>query len=113
LQQQSVVLQGPAWPGQPMTLTIARRQHDGSDAGDTRAEVFETTLTLDLPRLGALQAHLRLSGATVAVSLESPAGSTAAELDAALPGLRTALEAHGLVPVLLQAIAGSAPVDAR
>jgi hypothetical protein len=104
LQQQAVVLHGPAWPGQPATIEIAREragaEHPAADDGGSA--VFNATLTLDLPRLGKLVARLRLSGDTIAATFES---AKADALAAALPEFRASLEAHGLTPVLLEAVA--------
>ncbi len=107
LQQQAVVLHGPAWPGQPATIKIARERGgaDDSAADGSAAPVFDATLTLDLPRLGMLVARLRLSGETVAATFESARTDT---LAAALPEIRASLQAHGLTPVLLQAVAPDA-----
>lgn len=103
LQQQTVVLQGPAWLGQPATIEIAREragaEHPAADNG--ASAVFNATLTLDLPRLGKLVARLRLSGETIAAAFESARADT---LAAALPEFHASLEAHGLTPVLLQAL---------
>lgn len=103
LQQQAVVLQGPAWPGQAATIEIAREragtEHPAADDG--AATVFDATLTLELPRLGKLIARLRLSGETVAATFES---ARADSLAAALPEFRAGLQAHGLTPVLLRAV---------
>ncbi|MFN3567130.1 MAG: flagellar hook-length control protein FliK, partial [Burkholderiaceae bacterium] len=103
LQQQAVVLQGPAWPGQPVTIEIAR-ERGGTDhpaADDDASVVFNATLALDLPRLGKLVARLRLSGATIAATFESARAESLADC---LPEFRAGLEAHGLTPVLLQAV---------
>lgn len=103
LQQQAVVLHGPAWPGQPATIEIGREragaEHPAADDGGST--VFNATLALDLPRLGKLVARLRVSGETVAATFESARADT---LAAALPEFHASLEAHGLTPVLLQAI---------
>lgn len=103
LQQQAVVLQGPAWPGQAATVEIAREragaEHPAADDG--ASTVFNATLTLDLPRLGKLVARLRLSGETIAATFES---ARADSLAAALPEFHASLAAHGLTPVLLQAL---------
>lgn len=103
LQQQAVVLHGPAWPQQAATIEIAREragtEHRAVDDG--AATVFDATLTLELPRLGKLVARLRLSGQTIAAAFES---AQAESLQAALPEFRASLEAHGLTPVLLEAV---------
>ncbi|MEW5880060.1 MAG: flagellar hook-length control protein FliK [Pseudomonadota bacterium] len=103
LQQQAVVLHGPAWPGQPVTIEIARErggtEHPAAD--DDAPVVFNATLALDLPRLGKVVARLRLSGETIAATFES---ARVESLAAALPEFRAGLEAHGLTPVLLQAV---------
>lgn len=106
LQTQAVVLQGPAWPGQPATIEIARERAGAEGAAaDDAATCFNATLALDLPGLGPLVARLRLSGATVAATFESAQPET---ISAALAELRASLEARGLTPVLLQAVAPDA-----
>lgn len=103
LQQQTVVLHGPAWPGQPATIEIGRERAGAEhpEADDGGSTVFNATLALDLPRLGKLVARLRVSGETVAATFESARADT---LAAALPEFHASLEAHGLTPVLLQAL---------
>ncbi len=103
LQDQAVVLHGPAWAGQPVSIEIARERAGGEAPADdaTDPAVVAATLRLDLPRLGTLVARLRLSGATIAATFESPQMEI---LNAALPEFRAQLEAHGLTPVLLQAV---------
>ncbi len=103
LQQQAVVLHGPAWPGQAATIEIGReRPHSPQAAADeAAATVFNATLTLDLPRLGRLVARVRLAGETIAATFESARHDA---LTAALPEFRASLEAHGLTPVLLHVL---------
>lgn len=106
MQRQAVVLQGPAWPGQPVTITLAREPTAGDDehaAGAVAADahaVFTARITLDLPHLGPLSVQLRLAGSSVAVALEAAAPEFFAPH---LSGLAEQLQAHGLQPASLQA----------
>jgi flagellar hook-length control protein FliK len=104
LQQQSVVLQGAAWSGQPLSIEISReRLGDGGDAANEASSgVFNATLQLELPHLGTVVARLRLAGDTIAAAFES---SRADAIDEALPEIREGLESHGLSPVLLRTVA--------
>ncbi len=109
LQRQGLVLQGPAWNGQPVTIEFARERAEGDapaadPAGDS--SVFRATVRLDLPRLGSVSIVLRMAGASVAAAI------TADHPDpwrAALADLAARFEAQDLRPVRLQADAAGAP----
>lgn len=95
LQRQAVRLEGAAWAGQPLRIDIERereRHREAANAGDATG-LFVATVTLDLPRLGALQARIRVMHQTVGVHIESPA---AAALAPRLASLASALAAKGL-----------------
>lgn len=93
--QQQLHLQGPAWPGQPMDLYIARdpeRRHNAAGSGDD-AGLFQATLNLHLPRLGTVNARIRLLHDTVGLQLSA---ERVAELAPALHDLAAALSARGM-----------------
>jgi hypothetical protein len=100
LQEALVALQGPAWPGQPAALTIAREAH--APAAGAPEAVFTARLALDLPALGAVVVELRLAGDAIGAIVATAAP---AAFGAALPQLAEQLRVHGLQPVALQAVA--------
>lgn len=108
LQEGTLRLEGPAWPGQPMTLSIQREDAALPSQGAGASEpVFSAHLTLDLPHLGAVDVVLRLSGEAVSATV----GSThAPQIAPALGELADQLSARGLRPVLLQSVAADAQV---
>lgn len=102
LQDGALRLDGPAWPGQPCTLTIAR--DDGGDGESARAAdepVFRARLALALPQLGDVEVELRVSGRAVHATVGS---ARAAQLSPTLAELADQLSARGLTPVLLQSV---------
>ena len=91
LTQGVVMWQGVLWPGQPMEWRLQVEDDAGANAGDGAVgeRAWTSTLMLDLPRLGQVQARLRLVGRGVQVHLSSP--RSAARLGAAQVAL-----AHGI-----------------
>lgn len=95
LQRQALHLVAEAWEGQPVRLQIERdleRNPQAANLGDASG-LFQATLSLDLPRLGPIQARVRVLDGTVGVRVE--AGRTAA-FAPALDALGGALAARGL-----------------
>ncbi len=92
-QNQLVRLHALAWPGQTMDLQISEdpeRRPEGEAAG---TGLFQASLSLHLPRLGTVQARIRLLHDTVGLQI---AGEQAALLAPALQGLVSALQSRGL-----------------
>lgn len=100
LQHQGLALQGPAWPGQTLRLTI-EREPAPRDAPAGAPPVFTAHLQLDLPQLGRVEVRLRLAGDAIATTL---GGAGAAGLVEELPTLIEALRARGLTPVATQVL---------
>jgi hypothetical protein len=102
--------QGEAWPGQTMTLEIARQgtwrghgaddrseqagdqTHDGPDAAPV---VWQTSLKIDLPALGKVTAQIHLIGACVMLDIEGQADALQL-LQKRRPALALHLESAGL-----------------
>lgn len=111
LTRDAVRIAGAAWLGQPVAIDVRRERGSIDDEGrrgvdsDDRHTVFSAQLRLDLPRLGAMAIRLRLVGQTVAVAIDSGRRD---EVEPALSGLATQLEARGLRPagLLVQALPG-------
>ncbi len=93
-QNQFVRLQALAWPGQPVELQISRDPERRPDAEAAAAtDLFQASLNLHLPRLGTVQARIRLLHDTVGLQI---AGEQAALLAPALQSLVAALQSRGL-----------------
>jgi len=96
LMQGQVVWEGLLWPGQTARWSLRPDPDGGAAQGAAAAERnWSTRIDLELPRLGAVQARLRLSGNRVDVLLQR---SEAAQprIDPALPQLQAALRTAGL-----------------
>ena len=92
---QRLAWHGEIWPKQTMDWEIERDARQGDSAPD-QAATWATGLRLTLPRLGAIDARLQLSGQNVQLVLHTLEASTATDLDAAIPALQQALAAAGL-----------------
>ncbi len=92
---QRLAWHGEIWPKQTMDWEIERDTRQGDSAPD-QAVTWATGLRLTLPRLGAIDARLQLSGQNVQLVLHTLEASTATDLDAAIPSLQQALAAAGL-----------------
>ena len=95
---QRLIWQGEVWPGQTMDWQI-EREPEGHGQGTEAEQRWATTLRLTTPRLGQIQAALKLSDGGVRIALTAPSDATAADLTAATPALEQALAAAG-VPLL-------------
>jgi len=97
---QRLAWHGEVWPRQTLDLEIEwenERQGDGSEDETLR---WQTALSLTTPRLGRVDALLRLSSeGGVRIVLATPYGASAADLRDAAPQLAAALAAAG-VPLL-------------
>ena len=94
-----LVWHGEVWPRQAMDWEIewdGDREADGSEAEELR---WSTALSLTTPRLGRVDASLRLSAQGVQITLATPYGASAADLRDESHKLAAALEAAG-VPLL-------------
>lgn len=92
---QRLAWHGEIWPKQTMDWEIERDARQGDNAPDQEV-VWATNLRLTLPRLGAIDTRLQLSGQNVQLVLHTLEASTATDLDAAMPSLQQALAAAGL-----------------
>ncbi|MBO9357805.1 flagellar hook-length control protein FliK [Bordetella petrii] len=91
LANQALVWQGEAWPDAPMEWEVRR------DAPEGRADApahWATRLTLDLPRLGLVEARLSLAGDQLVMQLTAP--RSAREINGAAQALRAGLQRAGL-----------------
>lgn len=99
---QRLAWHGEIWPKQFLEWEIERdAAHAESAAAETA--VWLTTLRLQLPRLGEVEARIRLSGQTLELVLRATDPASAADLQSAVPGLQHALAAAGLALAAVQA----------
>lgn len=94
---------GEAWPGQALQLRLAQDRAPSSDDED-QPRAFQMTLRMELPRLGEVEAQLRVLKDDVGlrISGERP---VLAELSGALPKLTQGFQCAG---INLQSVAVSA-----
>lgn len=89
---------GQAWPEVPMTWSI--QEEDAKPQGDApeepAARSWTTTVSLGLPRLGAVDLRLSLTGSRIQAQLAASEASTAARLRADSNRLVQRFEAAGL-----------------
>jgi hypothetical protein len=88
------VWQGEAWPGQQLQWEVAER--DARDNQDEADGAWQTSLRLDLPKLGEVRAALRVSGARVRLQLQAAAPLTALLMQQQAPRLHEALSKGGV-----------------
>jgi hypothetical protein len=82
------------WIGPDAYLRVGRDGAGGGSSPEEGSGVTCATLHLQLPQLGAFEAHIRLCGSAVAVSIDCPG---AAGIEAQLELLEQRLSARGLV----------------
>lgn len=99
---QRLAWHGEIWPKQFLEWEIER---DAAHAESAAAEaaVWHTTLRLQLPRLGEIEARIRLSGQNLELVLQAADPARATDLQSAVPGLQHALAAAGLTLTAAQA----------
>jgi len=96
---QRLAWHGEVWPNQRMDWEIEWENEREADGGEEENLRWQTSLSLTTPRLGRVDANLRLSAEGVRVTLATPYGASAADLRDAAPQLAAALEVAG-VPLL-------------
>jgi hypothetical protein len=96
---QRLAWHGEVWPNQAMDWEVVREDERGPESGQADETGWRTTLRLEMPHLGRVEAALRLTAAGIHVSVSAPDDAGAAGLREAAPRLASALEAAG-VPLL-------------
>jgi len=94
LEQPVLAWRGDFWPGQPGEIELSEDRNAPDQAGDER--VFATRLALELPRLGPVEAVLRITGKSLQVRVLGQRDETASEMGLNLAELRQALGSLGL-----------------
>lgn len=99
LENNRLTWQGPVWPNQNASLTIAEEEpRPGEEAAPPP---WRTSLALTLPRLGDIRAELVARGPTLSISIACGDSDTARVLDSELQRLDAGLRAAGLDPLTL------------
>lgn len=96
---QRLLWHGEVWPGQTLQWQVEWDGEKGADSNQDERDPWSTTLRLTTPRLGAVEAALRLGANGVHIALMSPSDSSVSDLHNAAPKLEQALAAAG-VPLL-------------
>ncbi len=81
------------WLGPAARLEVRRDGTGGAAGPDEASGVFCATLRLQLPQIGRFDAHIRVCGSTVAVSIDC---ARAADIEPRLAELQQRLSAQGL-----------------
>jgi len=97
LQSGQILFRGELFPGQQMEWSVKEREARRNAAGE-KERTWDTTLSLDLPKLGAITARLKLDGNRVSIDFRSADADSALLLDAARPALVEQLQSAGLNP---------------
>ena len=97
LQSGQVVYRGELFPGQPMEWTIQEREARRDAAGE-QEHGWDTTMRLDLPRLGVVNARLTLNNNRVSIALNVDDADSAGLIESGRPELIEQLQAAGLIP---------------
>ncbi len=97
LDQNRIVWQGMAWPGQNMDWQIEERQSDSSSSPpQEQPSVWNSRLRLDLPGLGTVEADIRLHNGHFGIRIRTDQAGSAERLRAAQAGLNEAFGQAGL-----------------
>lgn len=105
LANQALAWRGQAWPGAPLDWEVRRDEGEASPDSEGDDSHWATRLTLNLPRLGEVQARISLSGQQMIMKLIAP--QSADVLDKNQDTLRAQLTANGLQVNSLSIQAGS------
>lgn len=97
LQSGQVFYRGELFSGQNMEWSVKEREAR-QNAASGQERIWDTTLRLDLPKLGAINARLALEGNRVSIDLRAGDAASAMLLDAGRPGLVEQLQSAGLNP---------------
>jgi hypothetical protein len=97
LQSGQILFRGDLVPGQGMEWQVREREARRNAAGEQERS-WETSLTLEMPKLGSVSARLKLDGNRVSVELRAANPASAECLGGGRSRLAEQFEAAGLVP---------------
>ncbi|MCX7168875.1 MAG: flagellar hook-length control protein FliK [Proteobacteria bacterium] len=93
---QRLIWHGEVWPGQTMEWRVEWDGERNPDSSQSEPEPWSTTLRLTTPRLGELEAAIRLGAGGVHIALAAPSDSSVSDLRNGAPKLEQALAAAGV-----------------
>ena len=96
LATQNFSWQGQIWPGQEMRWEIEEDAAHRDTGGDETAAKWATRLHLTLPNLGEVDAHIRLQGNEITLSMTAGSEATRTLMRAARVALRSQLDQAGI-----------------
>ncbi|MHB1591920.1 MAG: flagellar hook-length control protein FliK, partial [Sulfuricella sp.] len=96
LDSRQLVWQGQVWQGQPMEWRVEERSAREGGQGDEEMPHWQTSLRLQLPRLGDVQATLAFIPQGLRIDLKAADAATAEAMRGAQDKLRSSMEASGL-----------------
>jgi len=97
LQSGQIVFRGELFAGQPLEWAVSERDARRNPAGEQERS-WDTSLKIELPRLGAISARLSLDGNRISIDLRAGDAAAAELLDSGRPALLEQLQAAGLAP---------------
>jgi hypothetical protein len=98
LQNGQLMFRGDLFPGQRLEWAVAEREAHRNKSGELE-RTWETTLNLDLPRLGPVGVKISLDGIKVSMDIRVEDDKTVPLLVTGRTVLAEKLEAAGLTPV--------------
>ncbi|WP_009205579.1 flagellar hook-length control protein FliK [Sulfuricella denitrificans] len=96
LDSRQLIWQGQVWQGQPMEWRVEERGAREGGVGEAEMPHWQTSLRLQLPRLGDVQASLAFTQQGLRVELKAVDAGTAEAMRGAQDRLRNSMEAAGL-----------------
>ncbi|MDP2879186.1 MAG: flagellar hook-length control protein FliK [Sulfuricella sp.] len=96
LDSRQLVWQGQVWQGQPMEWRVEERNAREGGVGEVEMPHWQTSLRLQLPRLGDVQATLAFTPQGLRIDLKAADAGTAEAMRGAQDKLRSSMEASGL-----------------
>ncbi len=97
LQNSQLMLRGDLFPGQQLKWAVSEREAHRNKSGE-RERSWETSVHLNLARLGPVGVKLSLDGTRVSLTIHAEENSTVPVLEAGRTVLAEQLEAAGLTP---------------
>ena len=93
---QRLAWHGDVWPNQPLEWRIEPDDSHDNDHEAHRERDWITSLRLTTPRLGEIDARLRLASHGIGIAIVTPYAGSAERLRSAIPALQQALAAAGI-----------------
>jgi hypothetical protein len=98
LQNGQLMFRGDLFPGQRLEWAVAEREAHRNKSGELE-RTWETSLNIDLPKLGPVGVKLSLDGIKVSVDIRAEDDKTVPLLETGRTELAEKLEAAGLMPL--------------